>query len=487
MRLTDHDASFLYSETASGPMHGATITVIDGEVPFAAFMDHMASRMHLIPRYRQRLAFVPFNIAHPKWIDDPEFDLKHHVRSHAVAAGASLEDAIQASIKLTEPLLPRDKPLWMMVLIEGVSGHTVLLSMGHHALVDGASGIDISLILFDLQKDPPPTPAPAKAWSPAPAPTPFELTSEAAAETAEKWRTQFGSQENSAGRGELLRRAAESMTRFISEPVVTAPWNASMIGPKRRFEWRRLSFGAFRNIRRSFGGTVNDVVLALVVESAARYMALHKERVAERHLRVMVPVSVRREDEKGALGNRVSGIFPMFGAQPMEITERLRKVRWETEHIKQNREAQAMELMMESMPSLPPLTMAPALLVGSAFDPTALAARFPLPVPPSFAPRLPMVGYNFTCTNIPGVQTTQYLLGHRISDSLAVLMLNGNIGYGIAVVSYNQGLYFNFISDPRLLPDLHVMADGVVDAFSELLAAADLSQVDLTPNNAAAS
>ncbi len=486
MRLTDHDASFLYAETASGPMHGATITVIDGEISFATFMDHMASRLHLIPRYRQRLAFVPFNIAHPKWIDDPDFDLKHHVRSHKVASGTSLEEAIQASIKLTEPLLPRDKPLWMMVLIEGVSGHTVLLSMGHHALVDGASGIDISLILFDLQKDPPPTPAPTKAWRPAPAPTPFELTSEAAAETAEKWRLQFGSQENSAGRAELLRRAAESMTRFISEPVVTAPWNASMIGPKRRFEWRRLPFGAFRNIRRSFGGTVNDVVLALVVESAARYMALHKERVAERHLRVMVPVSVRREDEKGALGNRVSGIFPMFGAEPMEITERLRKVRWETEHIKQNREAQAMELMMESMPSMPPLTMAPTLLVGSAFDPTAIAARFPLPVPPSFAPRLPMVGYNFTCTNIPGVQTAQYLLGHRISDSLAVLMLNGNIGYGIAVVSYNQGLYFNFISDPRLLPDLNVMADGVVDAFAELLAAADLSQDDSASTNAAA-
>ena len=486
MRLTDHDASFLYAETASGPMHGATITVIDGEISFATFMDHMASRLHLIPRYRQRLAFVPFNIAHPKWIDDPDFDLKHHVRSHTLASGTSLEEAIQASIKLTEPLLPRDKPLWMMVLIEGVSGHTVLLSMGHHALVDGASGIDISLILFDLQKDPPPTPAPVKAWQPAPAPTPFELTSEAAAETAEKWRRQFGSQESSAGRAELLRRAAESMTRFISEPVVTAPWNASMIGPKRRFEWRRLSFGAIRNIRRSFGGTVNDVVLALVVESAARYMALHKERVAERHLRVMVPVSVRREDEKGALGNRVSGIFPMFGAEPMEITERLRKVRWETEHIKQNREAQAMELMMESMPSMPPLTMAPTLLVGSAFDPTAIAARFPLPVPPSFAPRLPMVGYNFTCTNIPGVQTAQYLLGHRISDSLAVLMLNGNIGYGIAVVSYNQGLYFNFISDPRLLPDLNVMADGVVDAFAELLAAADLSQDDSASANAAA-
>jgi hypothetical protein len=196
----------------------------------------------------------------------------------------------------------------------------------------------------------------------------------------------------------------------------------------------------------------------------------------------MVPVSVRREDERGALGNRVSGIFPVFDAEPMEVTERLRKVRWETEHIKQNREAQAIELMMETMPTFPPVTMAPTLLVGTPFDPTALAARFPLPVPPDFIPRLPMVGYNFTCTNIPGVQTQQYLAGHRILDSLALLMLSANIGFGIAVVSYNQGLYFNFVSDPRLMADIDVMADGVVQAFDELLTAAR-GQADQTQSN----
>lgn len=472
MRLTDHDASFLYAETASAPMHGATITVIEGEVPFELFLQHMASRIHLIPRYRQRLAFVPFNLAHPKWVDDPAFDLTRHVRAHEMPAGSTLQDAIDAAVRLTESLLPRDRPLWLMYLITGVPGQTVLLSMGHHALVDGASGVDISLILFDLQRDAPPTAPNLEAWQPAAMPTPFQLASEAATETAERWRVQFGDPANQAGRSELLRRAMESMTRFLSEPVVTAPWNASLVGPKRRFQWRRLPFGALRNIRRAFGGTVNDVVLALVVEAAARYLASHKESVEGRHLRVMVPVSVRREDEKGVLGNRVSGIFPVFAAEPMEITERLRKVRWETEHIKQNREAQAMELMMESMPSFPPITLAPTLLVGSAFDPTALAARFPLPVPPDFAPRLPMVGYNFTCTNIPGVQTTQYLLGRRISESLAVLMLGANMGYGVAIVSYNQNLYFNFVSDPRLLPDLHVMADGVVEAFEALNAAA---------------
>jgi WS/DGAT/MGAT family acyltransferase len=472
MRLTDHDASFLYAETASAPMHGATLCIIEGELGFETFFNHMAARIHLIPRYRQRLAFVPFNLAHPKWVDDPDFDLNWHVREHVMPKGATAEDALEAGVRLCERLLDRRRPLWMMYLITGVAGCTYLISMGHHALVDGASGVDLSMILFDLQKDARHPPPPETAWIPAPTPTPMELASEAATEVADRWRTQFGNVANLPGRAELLRRAAESMTRFMSEPVITAPWNAALVGPKRLFRWRKFPFGSFRDIRRSMGGTVNDVVLAVVAEAASRYLVAHRQNVEGKHLRIMVPVNVRREDEQGALGNRVSGIFPVFDAEPMEITERLRKVRWETEHIKQNREAQAMELMMETMPSFPPVTMAPTLLVGTAFDPTALAARFPLPVPPDFVPRLPMVGYNFTCTNIPGVQTQQYLAGHRITDSLALLMLSANIGFGVAVVSYNQNLYFNFVADPRLMPDIDQMADGVVQAFDELLTAA---------------
>jgi len=482
MRLTDHDASFLYAETASAPMHGASLYTIEGELGFETFFNHMAARIHLIPRYRQRLAFVPFNLAHPKWVDDPEFDLKFHVREHVMPKGSSTDEALEAAVRLSEHLLDRRRPLWMMYLISGIEGCTVIISMGHHALVDGASGIDLSMILFDLQKDARHPPAPETPWVPAKAQTPMELASEAAIEVADKWNMQFGNVANLQGRTELLRRAAESMTRFMSEPVITAPWNAALVGPKRIFRWRKMSFGAFRDIRRSFGGTVNDVVLAVVAESAARYLVAHRENVKGKHLRVMVPVSVRREDEKGALGNRVSGIFPVFDAEPMEMTERLRKVRWETEHIKQNREAQAMELMRETLPSFPPVTMAPTLLVGSAFDPTALAARFPLPVPPDFVPRLPMVGYNFTCTNIPGVQTQQYLAGHRIVDSLALLMLSTNIGFGIAVVSYNQNLYFNFVADPRLMPDIDQMADGVVQAFEELLTAAHGQAGQSQPN-----
>lgn len=474
MRLTDHDASFLYSETASGPMHGATISIVDGELDFVTVYRHIESRLHLVPRYRQRLVYVPFNLAHPKWVDDPDFDLANHVKSHQLPQGASLEEALSAGLQLAEPLLPRERPLWLTYVLEGVPGRTVLLQLGHHAMVDGASGIDVSLMLFDLQKDPEPPP-PAPPWQPRALPSPVELANEAALEVAQQFAS--GSVLNAGDfggeRGELLRRASESMTRFMAEPVITAPWNAAPVGPKRELRWRKYHFGDFRHIRRQFGGTVNDVVLAVVVEGAARYLQARGEQTQGQHLRIMCPVNVRRENEQGVLGNRVSGIFPVFDAEPMEVTERLRKVRWETEHIKNNREAQAMELMLEAVPSIPPVAMAQTLFVGTQWDPTALAANFPLPVPPSFGPRLPMLGFNFTCTNVPGVQTAQYIAGHEVLDNLGLLMLGGNLGYGVVASTYNQNLYLNFVCDPRLMEDLDAMAQSVDDAYNELFAAAE--------------
>ncbi len=476
MRLSTQDASFLYSETASGPMHGSAISIIEGELPFETVYRHIASRLHLVPRYRQRLAMVPFNLAHPKWVDDPDFDLANHVKAHRLPAGSTLDDALQAALKLNQPLLRRDRPLWCITAIQGVKDRTVLLQSGHHAMVDGASGVDISLVLFDLQKDAPqPTPEP---WAPEPLPNPVELATEAALETMHKLTPDnpFKAANFTSERSELLRRATESMTRFVAEPVLTAPWNAAPVGPKRDFRWRKYSFTDFRRIRSIFGGTINDVVLALVSEAAARYLKTHNERTEGQNLRIMCPVNVRTEDERGALGNRVSGIFPLFAANPMEITERLQKVRWETEQIKNNREAQAMQLMMEAAPEVPPVAMAPTQFVGTPLDPTVIPSAFPLPVPPSFGPRLPMLGFNFVCTNVPGVQTTQYLAGHRILDNLGMLMLSGTMGFGIVVSSYNRNLYFNFICDPRLMPDLDLMANRVDDTFNELLRAAEQQQ-----------
>jgi hypothetical protein len=186
----------------------------------------------------------------------------------------------------------------------------------------------------------------------------------------------------------------------------------------------------------------------------------------------MCPVSVRTEDEQGALGNRVSGIFPSLPATPMRILERYHAVLAETEAIKRNEEAQALTLVNESTPSYPAALMAPALLVGTDFDPTTFAAQYPGPVLPSFGQRPPYFGFNFTCTNVPGVQVPMYIAGHRMETMLGVLMLGGSLGYGVAVGSYNQEMIFAMIGETRLMPDLENMSAAVEGAFAELLAEA---------------
>ncbi len=476
MRLSAQDASFLYTETASGPMNASGIYVIEGEVPFNAIRDQIASRLHLVPRYRQRLAMVPFNLGHPKWVDDPDFHIDNHVFQHRLPEGSTIDDAVEAAVKLNESILPRDRPLWRAHCLEGVKDRTVLLQSGHHAMIDGASGIDINMVLFDLQKN---APQPeSEPWQPKPMPTPVELATEAMLETVHRitGENPFQFAGVTSERGEMLRRATESMTRFVAEPVVTAPWNSTPVGPRRKFLWRKYAFADFRRIRSALGGTINDIVLAAVSEGAARYLKAHKEHADGGHLRIMCPVNVRTEDDKDALGNQVSAIFPVFDATPMEMTARLGKVRWETEQIKNNREAQAMQMMTEGVPNFPPVAMAPTLLVGTPLDPTQLAANFPLPVPPTFGPRPPMLGINFVCTNVPGVQTTQYLAGYPIIDQLGLLMLAGNLGFGVVIMSYNQHIYFNFICDRRLMPDLELMATSVNDAFQELSVAAQQSR-----------
>ena len=474
MRLTTQDASFLYAETASGPMHGAGILVVEGEVPFEEIYRHIEARLHLIPRYRQRLVFVPFNLAHAKWVDDPDFKLDHHVQRHPLPPGTTLKRGLEIALELNQPLLDRTRPLWTFHVLEGVTGHTLLLQNAHHAMIDGVSGVDLSMVLLDLDPDAPPPPPPERPWSPEPIPTPLELASEALSENLQRFAVPGSGPlaPPDADRTELLQRGTEVMARLLAEPIVLAPWNAGLVGPKRRLAWTRHDFGEFREIRRAFGGTINDVVLAVVSESAARYLKVHDESAEGQSLRIMCPVSVRREDEHGALGNRVSAIFPRLPAWPMDIVERLEFVIRETQAIKANREAQALQALQESVPDLAPVAMAPSVLVGSPLDPTETAARFPFPVLPRLGPRPPFFGFNFTCTNVPGVQVPQYIAGRRVLYTVMAIMLGGTLGYGVAVGSYNKELLFNFMGEPRLLGDVELMRLGVDEAFGELLEAA---------------
>lgn len=481
MRLTESDASFIYMESASGPMHISSIYVIEGEVPFEEIFHRLETRIHLVPAYRRKLAQVPFGLAHPKWVDDPDFNMANHVIHHRLPEGTNIEDGVDEAVRLNEPLMDRSIPLWKMVILTGIPNKTLILQMTHHAMIDGASGIELTLILYDLDPDAPDPSPPAQSWQPEPVPGPMELVSEAVQENLKNLHKMNPLSKLTGGADQRLRlaKAAEVMGRFISHPAITAPFNAGLVGPKRQVMWLKKPFAEIREIRRHLGGTINDVALTVVSEAVARYLKHHDERVESQYMRIMCPVNVRTEDQEGGLGNQVSAIFPLLPAWPMDCIERLQVVTTETVRIKQEEEAQALTVMQESMPTIPPVGMATSQLVGTRLDPTAFAARVPLPVAPNIGIRPPNTGYNFTCTNVPGVQVPQYMCGHEVTDTIGLLVLNGNIGFSVTILSYNKQLFFNFICEPRLLPDLEFIRKSAEEVFEELKRAAHEKSISI--------
>ncbi len=475
MRLTQTDAAFIYGESVSSPMHISSVYTLDGELDFQRLLNRFEKRIHQVPAYRRRLQQIPLSIAHPVWTDDPDFDLSNHVLHHELTPGVSYEEALDVAVALNEPLLPRDRPLWKMVMISGVPGKTLLLQQTHHAMIDGASGIDLSLILYDLDPDAGEPVAPNEPWQPSTPQAAGDLLADAVQDNirafTEKNPLSLASQ--AASKAQQLRRATEVMARFVAQPAITAPFNAGLVGPTRKVRWLKKSFADIREVRRQLGGTINDVVLTVVSEAVARYLNAHDEAATDgEYMRIMCPVNVRTEDKKGALGNEVSAIFPRLPAGTMDPVQRLNAVIGETERIKREQEAQSITVMQESMPYIPPLAMLSSQLVGTAMDPTAALAAMDLPMQPRIAGyRPPNVGINFVCTNVPGVQVPQYMCGLEVTDTVGLLVLTGNVGFSVTILSYNKQLFFSFISETRLLPDLELICGAADDVFNELLEA----------------
>jgi diacylglycerol O-acyltransferase len=479
-RLTTQDASFLYGESQSAPLHIGSISVFEGEIPFDEMVKFVEGRLHLIPRYRQKLAFVPFNLAHATWEDDPDFKIESHLKQHQVPADSTIEQAIEAALRVHEPPLDRNRPLWEMHLFSGIPNRSILLWKIHHALVDGVSGVELTTVVLDFAPDAAPPPPPEEPWKPRPAPPAQEMIAEAIRDAiqaqidaARRAREVFGNPETAVERNRLLAESSRVMAQMAMQPIVGAPWNRGPLTQRRRLAMCRYEFSDFRAIRNALGGTVNDVVLAVLTEGAARYLQHHGFRPAGLPLRLGCPVSVRRETEGGALGNRVSMMFPSLPAEPMDMVARLEAVKKETERIKAAREPQGLELMSEAGDAVPPSLMALASAITSV-NADAAAAFASVTPPPPISPlvQAPAFGISFIATNVPGVQVPQYLAGHQCLDTVGLLPLGGTLGYGVAIGSYNQRMYFGLMSEPRMMPDVDLMKSYIDEAFSELLKAA---------------
>jgi diacylglycerol O-acyltransferase len=451
-RLSGLDASFLSLERAGAHMHVGSVLVFDGPAPsYDEFVAAIDARLHLVPRYRQKLAYPPLAQSRPVWADDPHFNARYHVRHTALPEPASREQLKRLAGRVFSQQLDRSKPLWEIYLVDRVEGDSfALVCKTHHALVDGISGVDIMAVLFDLDPDPPAR-EPPPAWAPRPEPTPAALLADAVAGYAE-------------APGELVRAAAgtlaapraavralgglASMALQGLNGAPPSPLNVK-VGPHRRFTWVEAELDRFKAIKNALGGTVNDVVLT-VVTGALRSLLLRRGRDPEgMELKAMVPVSVRTEDQRGALGNRVSAMYAPLPVGIADPRERFAAVHGAMGDLKASSQAVGAEVLTQ--------------LAGFA-APTILdqAARL------QSLQRL----YNLTVTNVPGPQFPLYMLGRRLRNFYPEVPITLNTALGIAIMSYDGHLDFGLLGDYDAMPDLDDLANDLSAAIDELGVAA---------------
>jgi diacylglycerol O-acyltransferase len=456
-RLTGLDSSFLHLERDTAHMHVAGCAVFESPaLEYEELVAEIESRLHLVPRYRQRLAFVPFAQGRPVWVDDPHFKVGYHVRHTALPRPGGEEELKRLAGRVFSQPLDRSRPLWELWLVEGLAdGRFALLSKTHHALVDGISGVDIATVLFDTSPDPLPVAPPEHEWVPRPLPTDAQLLADALLERA----TVPG--EMARGLRATLRgpKAVASKLGTALAGVGAIAWSGLQaappspfnvrVGPHRRFTWVRGDLAQFKAIKNSLGGTVNDAVLAVVAGGLGSYMRLHRHATEDVVLRAMVPVSIRADIERGALGNRVAAMWAPLPVGVIDPVARLHAISAAMREVKSSGQAVGAEVLTRLTGFAPPTIMAQA---------ARLQARQRL--------------FNLVVTNVPGPQIPLYVLGRELKALYPMVPLAENTALGIAIMSYNGQLNFGLTADYDALPDVETLADELESAVQELAAAA---------------
>ncbi len=451
-RLTALDHSFLQLEGQSTHMHVGGCALFSGPAP--AYPDMVAAvqaRLHLVPRYRQRLAAVPLGQGRPVWVDDPHFRLPFHVRHTALPRPGSDAQLRRLAGRIFSQALDRGRPLWEMWLIEGLSdGRFALLSKTHHALVDGVSGVDIASVMFDTEPDPQPARAP-RPWAPRPLPSSAQLLADALVERATQPAEAVTALEAIArGPRGLLRRAGAAVAGLGAltwaglDPAPRSPFNVP-IGPHRRFTWVEASLEQFRQVKRERQATINDVILAAVAGGLGRYMRRHELVTDGLVLKALVPVSVRDAADHGVLGNRIAAMWAPLPVGIEDPFERLQQIAGAMTAVKRSGQAVGARALTELAGFASPTLVAQA---------SRLQARQRL--------------FNLVVTNVPGPQQPLYLLGRRMQAIYPLVPLAANTALGIAVLSYDGRLNFGLNADYDALADLEALASDLSAAIDEI-------------------
>jgi WS/DGAT/MGAT family acyltransferase len=492
-QLSGLDASFLHMETASTYGHVSSVALFDasgaeGRLDFDAVKELLEARLHLLPPYRRRLIEVPFGLDHPYWIEDPDFDLDFHVRHIALPRPGNRHQLAEQVARLAARPLDRSRPLWELYLIEGLeNGLVAQFTKIHHCAIDGVSGAEIMTTLLDLAPEPREVPRPRRAWKPDRVPGQLEMLGRGALALASQPRKALRFQRRVlSGLGlragirslptvaalpalanlgalavpaleGLMRRAPQGDGGLLEQPEREAPrvsFNRT-ITPHRRWAYGSLSLEDVKAVKKAFGTTVNDVVMALCAGALRRFLR-ERHELPKKPLLAMVPVSVRTEEEKGKLGNRVSAMVAVLPTHVESPTERLRLAHEAMKAAKEQHNAMPAELLQDfSQFAMPAIAARAARVIAR----TKIADRVKPP-------------FNVVISNVPGPQFPLYCNGARMVGVYPVSAIADGVGLNITVLSYLGSLDFGLLACRELVPDIWDLMGYLGDELKALREAA---------------
>jgi WS/DGAT/MGAT family acyltransferase len=450
-RLSPLDASFLFMEESTTPMHVGGLMTFDDTPDFDPdrFVAQIGERLAGVPRYRQKIREVPVHLGLPVWVDDPGFELDYHVRRSALPAPGTDAQLRELVGRLMSRQLDRARPLWEIYLVEGLEGDRfAIVTKIHHAMVDGLSSIDVGTVLLDVS--PTPRESPADDWHPAPEPSGLELAADAVQEQLLRPQLVFGTAQRALLDVQSVARTGGAMlaaARSASRPAPANPLNAP-IGKQRRYGTSAGALDEYKAIRKAHGGTVNDVVLAVVTGALRRWMTTRGEPVrATTTVRATVPVSVRARSTGGKMGNQNSALFVDLPVGEPDPVARLKAISAAMAGHKGSGHAIGASALIG--------------LVGLA-TPTlhSMSAR----LTNSMSSRV----FNVVVTNVPGPQFPLYAMGARMRDMYPVVPLAKGQAVSIGITSYDGGVFYGLNADRDAMGDVDVLADAIGASLAEL-------------------
>jgi diacylglycerol O-acyltransferase len=457
-RLSPQDASFLHIEDHVSHMHIASVAIFEGPPPpFADIVAMVDAKLELVPRYRQKVRTVPFELGRPVWVDDPYFNIEYHLRHTALPSPGGESELRKLVGRVMAQQLDRSKPLWEIWVVENLEdGRWAMLAKTHHALVDGVSGTDLLAVIMDLSPDAV-RPEPSQ-WAPRPEPSGLQLVVDALENIVQSPYEQVR-----AARAQT--RALRRMAGYVLEVTgglfslaglvrPTAPSSLNgPLGPHRRYAWATTSVDDIKRVRNALGGTFNDVVLASIT-NGFRELLLSRGEDVDRVVRSLVPVSVRPRDTSGKAvgdGTYENKVSAMFAELPIDIDDPVLRLRVITEQMKDLKDS-SQALAGEALTSMS--GFAPPMLL-------ALGMRL--------ATRAAQRNVNTVTTNVPGPQFPLYAAGRRMIRAFPYVPLGGQIRLGIAIFSYDGEVNFGITGDYDSTPDIDILAGGIEDGMTQML------------------